>query len=273
MYLAVSATFSECTSSSSSPCRPATPAHRRMCSTQLRYISERVSSAPSGRTYAASLSSSIAPALIAPSVGATYGRSWSKNERTCRMSSLPRAPKREHSPSWIGSGSPMSPNIVSNGTPASRSVFAVATSDASLKSTPTISSGRFASCLPRRVRSSTYRYSRSSSVPSPHPVSATIDGCWSSGSSSNVRCTCTLIMSSKNLPCMNPEPITFIVRSTCSSCPSASCENTRPTSPYSTVSSWRSIGRYDSATPNAPHRCTTNAPLSVSASAPSLSPA
>eukprot|EP00964_Phaeocystis_antarctica_P058885 scaffold34945_cov80-Phaeocystis_antarctica.AAC.1 len=95
------------------------------CSTRLRYVSARVSTAPSGRTYAASLSPSIADALMPPSVGS-------------RISSLPRAPKREHSPSWMGSGSPMSPNIVLNGTPASLSVFAVATSDASLKSTPTI---------------------------------------------------------------------------------------------------------------------------------------
>eukprot|EP00964_Phaeocystis_antarctica_P032284 scaffold18281_cov78-Phaeocystis_antarctica.AAC.2 len=173
----------------------------------------------------------------------------------------------------MGSGSPMSPNIVLNGTPPSLSVFAVATSDASLKSTPTISSGRFSRCLPRHVRSRTYSYSRSSSVPSPHPVSATIDGCWSRGSSSKVWCTCTLIMSSKNLPCMKPEPITFIVRSTCASCPSPSCVNTSATSPNSTVSSCRSIGRYESATPNAPHRCTTKRPLSVNCRPPSLSPA
>ena len=80
-------------------------------------------------------------------------------------------------------------------------------------------------------------------------------------------------MSSKNLPCMKPEPITFIVRSTCASCPALSCVNTSATSPNSTVSRSRSIGRYESATPNAPHRCTTNRPLSVSCRPPSLNPA
>eukprot|EP00964_Phaeocystis_antarctica_P070824 scaffold43133_cov84-Phaeocystis_antarctica.AAC.1 len=80
-------------------------------------------------------------------------------------------------------------------------------------------------------------------------------------------------MSSKNLLCMKLEPITFIVRSTCASCPSPSCVNTLVTSPNNTVSSCCSIGWYESATPNAPHRCNTKRPLSVSCRPPSLSPA
>ena len=127
--------------------------------------------------------------------------------------------------------------------PASFSRRAVDSSDLWLKSTPTIVSGCCASARPRAVWSRMYSYSVRSSRPSPQPMSTMYEGCSASGSPSNVEYRCTRAMSLKYFWCMKPLASTFIVRSTCSSCPSASCVKTVATSPKSTVSSCSSIGR------------------------------
>eukprot|EP00962_Isochrysis_galbana_P057817 scaffold30374_cov107-Isochrysis_galbana.AAC.6 len=63
---------------------------------------------------------------------------------------------------------------------------------------------------------------------------------------------------------MNPLASTFIVLSTCVSCPSASTRKTVSTSPNRTVGSCRSIGRYETASRKVPLRSTTNRPTDVS---------
>mmetsp|Transcript_84036 Transcript_84036/g.251922 ORF Transcript_84036/g.251922 Transcript_84036/m.251922 type:complete len:269 (+) Transcript_84036:809-1615(+) len=70
---------------------------------------------------------------------------------------------------------------------------------------------------------------------------------------------------------MKPDASTFIVRSTWSSWPCASCVKTCATSPKRAVPRRCSIGRYEAASRKVPARSTTNAPAGVSMSPPRAS--
>mmetsp|Transcript_4852 Transcript_4852/g.12791 ORF Transcript_4852/g.12791 Transcript_4852/m.12791 type:complete len:367 (-) Transcript_4852:919-2019(-) len=157
MNLVVDGTGSSDTSSTSSPNLPRHARQRSRCSTSEQNTSDGGTMCPSACVYAPSLNASIADAsaAVAGRFGAMNGRSWSMNERTCSTWSFV-TPKRFSISACIGTGSPMSPHIVSCGTFAALSTAAVSSSDWWLKSTPTMRSGCFASCLPRSVFAFTY---------------------------------------------------------------------------------------------------------------------